>query len=126
MTTTRKLYGIDELRRAVNIFSHCNETFNQSYSAAELLCLADAQMRSGWDFCPDEWNERQVQEALQGTAPQWVETAYHNYVAQYLDGSLATDEELADDVANELRAAGLDVSRRPRPSSGKSGGDGGS
>lgn len=93
MTQQRKLFGIDELRRAVRLFSNCNETFNQQYSAAELLLLADACVRSGWDFTPDEWDERQISEALLGTAPDWAETAWKDYVPKYLDGSLAEKEE---------------------------------
>jgi hypothetical protein len=88
---TPKLHGIDELRRAVRLFDNCNETFNQQFSPADLLLLADACVRSGWDFIftPDQWDERQIAEALKGTAPNWREGGGRlGYTPVYLDGTV--------------------------------------
>lgn len=62
-------FGIDELRRTVRLLSNCNETFNQRFTAAELLKLGDAYRRCGWDITPDAWSDDQVQGALNGNVP---------------------------------------------------------
>lgn len=67
-------FGIDELRRAAAIFSHCNETFNQRFSVEELLTIARAHVAAKWDFLPDAWHEQQIAEALCGIAPEWDES----------------------------------------------------
>ncbi len=68
-----KLFGIHELRQAVKAFSRNNETFNQRFTAEELITIWRAWKKSEWDFLPEQWEERQVQEALQGVAPNWDE-----------------------------------------------------
>lgn len=67
--------GIDLLRYAEHMLSHCNESFNQRFNnAADLLKIADACQKSEWDFFPDQWDERQIQECLIfGRTPQWRE-----------------------------------------------------
>lgn len=64
-------FGIDELRGAVALFGNCNETFNQRFTADQLVALWRAYKASEWDFTPDRWQPRQVEEALAGKVPEW-------------------------------------------------------
>jgi len=65
-------FGIDKLRRAVNLFSNCSESFNQIFTEHQLLKLADAYSRCDYDITPDKWAARQIREALKfGRAPKW-------------------------------------------------------
>ena len=64
-------FAIIELRHMVSNFNRVTESFNQRFSMEELVQIHRAWMASGWDFHPDQWTERQVQEALQGKAPRW-------------------------------------------------------
>jgi hypothetical protein len=64
--------GIETLRHAVKVLNDCNETFNQRYTATELLELVRIAGLSKWDFYPDQWSARQIREALDfGTVPDW-------------------------------------------------------
>lgn len=63
--------GIDQLRKAVNLFDGCNESFNQRFSAVELVQLHHMYTLCGWDIPPDEWAPRQVESALLGVVPEW-------------------------------------------------------
>lgn len=66
--------GIALVRYAVNLFSYCNESFNENYSAVELLKIADACQKSSWDIAPDHWDERQISECINlGAVPDWKE-----------------------------------------------------
>jgi hypothetical protein len=65
--------GAEVLRGAVRAFGHCRESFLDHYSAVELLALYDAWQRSEWGILPDEWEGRQVEEAIEGRAPCWEE-----------------------------------------------------
>jgi hypothetical protein len=67
--------GVSLLRYAAQLFDQCNEGINQLFTAEELLRIASACERSGWDIYPDQWTKRQLEEAARdGTVPQWVET----------------------------------------------------
>lgn len=77
--------GIDLLRYAVRLLDDCNETFNQRWSASQLIRIAEAMQKCEWDFFPHQWTERQKQECVQfGITPQWevvngqVVPKYHN------------------------------------------------
>jgi hypothetical protein len=63
--------GPDELRKAARLIGMCRESFNQRFTAEELLKLARACWASEWDFTPDQWTEEQVQAALKGEVPRW-------------------------------------------------------
>jgi len=66
--------GIELIRYATHMLSSCNETFNMSFTAEQLLTIADAVQRCGWDFYPDQWTEQQVQDCIQfGIVPEWKE-----------------------------------------------------
>lgn len=66
-----KVFGIDALREAVGAFNHCSETFNQKYSAEELLKIHAVWKLIEWDFPPDEWTSYQLSNALKGVVPSW-------------------------------------------------------
>ncbi len=79
--------GIDQLRKAVNIFNDCNEDFNYKFTAIELVKLAQAYMACGWDFLPDSWTDKQVNDCItKGIIPQW-KLLDGNYVAVYTESS---------------------------------------
>lgn len=66
--------GIDEMRRAVTLFSNCNETFNSEYSAESLLAIYRAYASCGWDITPDQWTPEQLAACVQfGTVPTFEE-----------------------------------------------------
>lgn len=74
--------GMEELRLLVKNFNGCAESFLDRFSAEELITLHRISQQSDWDFQPDRWEERQVQEALQGIVPIWDDqerTVYSKY-----------------------------------------------
>jgi len=78
--------SIDMLRYAVRLFDTCREGFNQRHSAEDLLKIASAMNRSEWEIYPDEWEERQVREAIDlGIAPDWKEDNVRGFIAAYKD-----------------------------------------
>lgn len=74
--------GIDHLRLLVKNLDYCNESFNEQFSAAELLKIHRAWMLSGWDIYPDTWTARQIKEALAGKSPNWDERERPKYEDQ--------------------------------------------
>lgn len=69
--------SVDELRTAVRIIDAMHETFNQAYTAQELLRLVRVCWSSGWDILPDQWTTEQCGAALvDGTAPRFEETKH--------------------------------------------------
>jgi hypothetical protein len=60
------LNGIEELRIAVRLFNNCRESFNERYTAEQLLLLYRAYARSDWDITPDEWADDELDAALAG------------------------------------------------------------
>ena len=68
-----QLTGIEKVRRMRDLFSHCNETFNTSWTFEELAKLFDAYWASGWDITPDRWTAEQLSAALRGEAPTFTE-----------------------------------------------------
>lgn len=68
-----ELTGVEQLRRTVALLNNCNETFNDRYTAAELMRLGEMYRACAWDFAPDRWEGRQLAEALCGIVPQWDE-----------------------------------------------------
>lgn len=63
--------SIDALRGAVNLFDHCNESFNLKYTADELLKIYFMHCFADDDYFPDQWTEKQVKQALKGHIPKW-------------------------------------------------------
>lgn len=70
-TGKRIAFGCDELRQIVKLMDMNSESFNQQYTAEELVRIFQMCMISDWDFLPDQWEEKQVLEALNGYIPQW-------------------------------------------------------
>lgn len=58
--------GIEELRLALLLFDDTSETFNQRFSAAELLLIFRAHRRGEWDYYPDQWTAEELAKALRG------------------------------------------------------------
>lgn len=78
--------GAELLRKAVNILNYCRESFNDQFSAEELLKLVTIHLQSGWDFLPDEWTDRQINEALtHNRIPQWDDNERPIYPAKEVE-----------------------------------------
>jgi hypothetical protein len=58
--------GIEELRRAVRTLDRCRESWNETFTAAELLLLVQAVAACEWDIFPDQLTEADVARALRG------------------------------------------------------------
>ena len=65
----KTLTGVEKLRRMLNVFSTCNETFNTRWSVEQLESLYDAYMNCGWDITPDRWSEQQLRDVFAGVVP---------------------------------------------------------
>lgn len=68
--------GAEELRLIVRNMDNCNESFNDRFTAEELIKIGRAWLASEWDISPDEWHEEQVQDALKGIPPKFCEPWY--------------------------------------------------
>lgn len=65
------LSGAEELRLCISNMNTTNESFNDRYSAEQLIQINRMLVLSGWDIYPDQWTQRQVREALAGTPPRF-------------------------------------------------------
>jgi hypothetical protein len=65
------LSGIDLLRLIVRNADHTRESFWDDKTPEQIVQIGRMLLSSGWDIYPDEWTERQVQEALAGKPPRW-------------------------------------------------------
>lgn len=63
--------GIEQLKRAVKAFGDVRLDFLERFNCAQLLTLWRAWRCSGWDNCPDTWEDRQVNRALTSIVPTW-------------------------------------------------------
>lgn len=63
--------GIQKLRNVVLFFDYCTESFNDQFSIEQLITIYDVYDKCGWYIYPDEWTQRQVDEALKGIIPRW-------------------------------------------------------
>jgi len=73
--------GIEKLRKCLNLFNNCNESFNEKFTIDELIKLYNAYMNAEWDFRPDEWTEEQIQSCLKyNRTPEWDEDESGNVV----------------------------------------------
>lgn len=77
--------GID-LIRACEAFDSCKESVNQQFTAEQLLQIYRAWSACEWDFYPDQWSVRQLQEAADyGKVPQFrVSTRADSHHPDYL------------------------------------------
>ena len=69
----KQLYDtpMEMLRDIVDSFDSCNESFMDDKTVPQLLTIYNCWMRSGWFIRPDEWTTKQVNEAMEGIAPDW-------------------------------------------------------
>lgn len=58
--------GIEELRKAVNVFNNTRESAIDSYTAEQLILIYRAYKRSEWDITPDAWTQEELAAALRG------------------------------------------------------------
>ena len=65
--------GIETLRNVVDILGNCNESFNQRYTALQLIQIVEMLWKCEWDVLPDVWKDWQVKAALRGKVPQFRE-----------------------------------------------------
>ena len=63
--------GIDELKALAYVLGHWRDDFARKFTAEQLLVLFRVFRAGKWDICPDQWSERQVQEALAGITPEF-------------------------------------------------------
>lgn len=72
MNQTKNKYGIELIRYVNRLFDNCNETFNQRFTAKQLVKLAEMCSKSDWDILPDKWEENQIIDALLcNKVPNW-------------------------------------------------------
>lgn len=65
-------HAIEYLRRMVKCFDRNTEDLNMSYTLPELLNIWAAWCRCEWDFYPDQWSAKQLeQSAKNATVPQF-------------------------------------------------------
>jgi hypothetical protein len=65
---------VDELRKAVRTIDWMRESFNDKFTAQELLRLITVARECEWDLMPDQWTAAQCAEALAfGTVPRFEE-----------------------------------------------------
>lgn len=69
--TKERRTGAELLRLIVRNMDDCRESFNDRFGAIELVKIGLCHLASGWDMLPDQWEERQIREALRGKAPRW-------------------------------------------------------
>jgi hypothetical protein len=63
--------GCDLLRLVVRNMDSDSETFNQRFTAEQLLQIGRMHLDSEWELPPSHWAPRQVREALRGIVPTW-------------------------------------------------------
>ncbi len=84
-----KRTGMEELRLLVNNFNYAPKEFNDRFTAEQLLQIQRMWWVSDWDVFPDQWDERQVQEALKGIVPQWDDDGAPKYTTVLVRGHYA-------------------------------------
>lgn len=83
MTEETKPRGIDTLRDAVKALNACSETFLDPFTPEQLLAICKVWKECEWDFYPDEWEPRQIREAIRGIVPRWNVPLNGDYKAIY-------------------------------------------
>lgn len=85
--------GAEFLRWLVGNLGDVSETFNDRYSVEQLIAIGRAWEKSEWDFYPDQWEERQVREALEGVVPTWSDDEVATYKTNGVEAGDSVDEE---------------------------------
>ena len=63
--------GAETLRLIVRNIGDCRESFNDRFTLDELIKIHLMFLECGWDIYPDQWEERQIKEALERKIPKW-------------------------------------------------------
>lgn len=71
MTDHNDMTAIERIRHLANVSGDVRESLWDDLTRDQIFAIFDAWMASGWDFYPDQWTERQLQDALAGIVPQW-------------------------------------------------------
>lgn len=66
-----KRTGANTLRAIVRNMDATRESLNDRFTVPELIAIYSAHLASEWDIYPDQWEERQLQEAILGKVPHW-------------------------------------------------------
>lgn len=66
-----KRSGATLLRLIVRNLGDCRESFLDRFTAIELVKIGLCHLACGWDKPPDQWEEKQVEQALRGKVPRW-------------------------------------------------------
>lgn len=91
--------GIEEIREAATAFSYNKEAFNMSFTAEELLLIFRAWKASKWDIFPDQWEDRQVDEALEGIVPAWEPDPIYGRPYAYYENDEPSDDPDYEGIA---------------------------
>jgi len=67
------LTGAEEIRLLRSNMDATAESFNDRFTAAQLLQINRMLVLCEWDVMPDQWSARQVREALKGKPPRFDE-----------------------------------------------------
>ena len=68
-----KFTGAELLRKVVMNMDTTTESFNDRFTAMQLVQLGRMLLASDWDIYPDQWTARQVKQALRGWPPHFDE-----------------------------------------------------
>jgi len=66
------LAGVELIRAIADMTRWTSEDFWAGMSAEQVVAIGRAHRDSEWDFLPDRWTTRQVEEALAGVVPRWA------------------------------------------------------
>jgi len=65
------LAGVELVRAIADMSRWVSEDFWSGMSVEQVIAIGRAHRDSEWDFLPDQWSPRQVEEALAGIVPRW-------------------------------------------------------
>jgi len=65
------LAGVELIRAIADMSRWTSEDFWAGKTAEQVIAIGRAHRASEWDFLPDQWSPRQVEEALEGIVPRW-------------------------------------------------------
>jgi len=65
------LAGVELIRAIADMSRWTSEDFWAGMSVEAVIAIGRAHRDSEWDFLPDQWAPRQVEEALEGIVPRW-------------------------------------------------------
>jgi len=70
----KKMSSAERMRLVVRNMDRCREDFLDRFTERQIMRIFLLHLLSAFDFYPDQWEERQIQEALgPGLVPCWSE-----------------------------------------------------